>query len=437
MEWLLQAIRNVLTDGTQKTQIDGTPTVTVSGVSTAANQTTQTSLLTSIDNSLYNDLTGNLKVSQKTSYDDIKHLYDKLPLLFDEIISGTATSTFSSASKSIVLTAPANNDYVIRQTFQRYNYQAGKPLVYEFTVNNFATETNTQKYIGPYNTSTAAPYTATIDGIRLASVSGSGISVQVYKSGSLIEEFPAASFNTPTVAIDWTKPQILRISYLWFGYFGYKLEIVNNGAWFTLATRTFNNSSIPSTYMTTPNQPLRYEMRGTGANAGTFQFTCANIGIDGASNNIGLTFVHDSGNSDIALALANTRYAPMGMRLDSTKLMQSFVEPIDISILSTSNDNYRWELVLNPTFAAAPTYSSVTNSAVETYTNAAAPTTITGGYVLASGYALKSQAINVNPEILRKLGVSINGTADQLVLAITPLSAAMTCFASITRKEKI
>jgi hypothetical protein len=132
---------------------------------------------------------------------------------------------------------------------------------------------------------------------------------------------------------------------------------------------------------------------------------------------------HDNGNTHVDATTAGTSYLLCAIRLKSTHL-DAIVTPQAVSVMSQTNDDFLWRLLLNPTIAGTPTWSDLTNSAVQTTVGATA-NTITGGYVLASGYGRQStsQASQLGFASALRIGASIAGTPDVLALAITPLGS--------------
>jgi hypothetical protein len=97
---------------------------------------------------------------------------------------------------------------------------------------------------------------------------------------------------------------------------------------------------------------------------------------------------------------------------------------LDLSLLTVSNDNYEWQLYLNPSGINNLTYSGVNNSSLE-YAVAPNGTVISGGFSIAGGYAQAKTDIQADSlKSLLKLGSSITGRKDVLVLSCQPLGAS-------------
>ena len=69
-------------------------------------------------------------------------------------------------------------------------------------------------------------------------------------------------------------------------------------------------------YMATPNQPLRWEIRQTGAGSGAFKTICASVSNEGSKNEIGIPFSADNGVTSVGLAATATTYPVLGIRLN-------------------------------------------------------------------------------------------------------------------------
>src|SRR6056297_3209018 len=129
------------------------------------------------------DAFGRWRVSEPFTIFDSKQLYDKQPLYWNEIENGTGESTFDTNESSVLMSVSADGDYVIRQTYMRFDYQPGKSFRLFLTGLIGEHVANTESKIGYYNTSTTAPYTAECDGLCFG-VDGTGKFVMVSDNGT-------------------------------------------------------------------------------------------------------------------------------------------------------------------------------------------------------------------------------------------------------------
>ncbi len=388
------------------------------------------------------DSFGRDRVSQLTTQIDIKQIHDQQPLLIDIVTSGTATDTYDMTNSSTELATVATSDYAISQTFQRFNYQSGKSQKFTMTFSGFDAETNIVKRVGYFSSSTTAPYTASQDGIYLEN-DGTDVRIKVYKSGTETFNVAQSSWNDPLdgtgasgVTIDWSLSQIMDVDFGWLGSNRIRLAFVVGGQ--TIQAHELLTSNVNAEpWCTSPNQPLRWEIRQSGAGSGSFDYVCATVGTEGSINQIGKVLSDNAGTNDLQFNSTGTKYAGIGIRLKDDHL-DAVIDIVAFNYMAETNDRALWELILNPTVTGTFTYSDVTNSAVQTsignQTAGAAPT-VSGGTVIDSGYVDQLGRVNgvVNSAI--KIGTAIDGTRDEIVLCVTPIQAGLDAFVSMNWKE--
>lgn len=413
---------------------------------TEAKQDAANSLLTQIEantassSALPFDAAGRLQTADFETDIDIKHRYDKLSLLVDEVLSGTATSVHNGAISSVVMAVAANNDYAIRQTFERFNYQSGKPKRGMFTFVNIAPQANVIKRVGLYNGGVSAPHN-TPDGVYLES-DGTTVNAVVAQGGTA-NKTPQASWTDPLdgtgasgVTVDWTQSQILVIEYLWLGYgpVKFSLEVGEDIVEFLVVNHS-NTTAAP--YIVSPNQPIRYEIRSLGG-AGTFTMTCASVGTSGGNDKLGIErgIEQASEFSNINLPLSGTDYLAYAFRLNSNRL-DAAIAILEYTMYTASKDDFVYYLAFNPTISGTPNYVLQANSALEVWTGTGAETITSIGTVLASGPGLQQIPIKSGLENLIRLGHQIDGTQTVIALVIKPLSNGANAFAYCNRVENV
>jgi hypothetical protein len=185
--------------------------------------------------------------------------------------------------------------------------------------------------------------------------------------------------------------------------------------------------------MTSPNQPIRYEIRSSGGTS-TFHQIWSQISSEGSSNNIGRkASAVATYSASTQFSTSGTKYPYIGLRagLDYAEIQ---IEVDSISIINTSNDNYIVTLEINPTLSSTPTFVSGNTLDYEYAVGDGTPTVTGDGYILATflGEAGTSTATNFtfgDTEI--KPGRKINGTRDQLWICVRPLGANATFYGSV------
>ena len=376
------------------------------------------------------DAFGRLRTAAVQNLLDIKHVYDKNPLQVNEVTAGTATSVFNQEYARVRMSTSANNDLVIRQTKTHPIYQPGKSQLFEGSFSNFQLETNVIKRVGCFTSTSASTYNSVFDGFFLESNGVSNtISFQIWRSGTTI--FTAASTCSVTNEFDaadhvWSNTQLITVDYQWLGVGRMRFGIALSGQtiYFTDHNCSNNESLV---YMSSPNQPIRYEIRQVGAGSGSFDMICSQVSTEGALNGLYST-VGVTHSSTATLSTEGTKYPYIGYRLkQSYKSVTS--QYSSLSILNTSNDNYLVTIEYNPTLSATPTWTDIPNSPFQYSLGTGATTVTSPGHIMSSliGEAGTSAltTIKVDDNQIR-VGSNINGTLDEMWVCITPLGANAT-----------
>lgn len=388
------------------------------------------------------DAFGRFRVSQLTTQADLKQIHDELPFFYDIEEIGTGVHTYNSGGADSTMTTAASSDMVIMQTKQRYNYLTGKSAYLFITFRDFDTESNVEKRVGYFNSSTVSPFTADRDGFYLENDSGT-ISFVIANNGTE-STYDQSTWDDPmdgtgASGVDLelgteTGNLLLWADYEWLGVGRIRYGFVKSGIFYI--ANIIDHIGGDGVYMLSPNHSIRSEIRQNGAGSGSFTLICATFNVEGALNEIGVIASENLGVTHVNANIIGTKYALLGLRLNSSKL-DSFVDIIKGSVLSISNKDVLWEIFLNPTVAGTFTYNAITNSSLEVAKGASVGTnTVTGGTLLDSGYAIGQiteafKFVNAN-----RLGAQIDGTRDEIVLCGTPLASNSDVLASITWRER-
>lgn len=390
------------------------------------------------------DAFGRLRVSQISSQLDLKQLHDQLPLFYDTEVIGTGTANHSTTSASTVLTTAATSDAAIIQSKQFGNYQSGKSQQVLATFSGFAHDENVTKRIGYFTNRTATtPFDSNKDGLWLESdgnnykavMSLNGVSTAVNQSSWNIDKMNGTGQSG--ININWDLTQILIIDFEWLGVGRVRFGLVVDGLIYYFH-EFLNANSGTSVYMLSPNQPIRAEVRQTGVGTGSMEFICATIGSEGSLNQLGKILSDNLGTSTVNANTVGTKYALLGIRLQSTKA-DTLVDILDFSVLTTTSDNQLIEVWLNPTVAGTFTYSNVTNSSVQiakgdTAGNPSA-NTVTGGTRLFSTHVTGGGANTFNIVNAIRMGRAIDHTVDEIVITTTPFTSNSDVTGSISWRE--
>lgn len=387
------------------------------------------------------DAFGRWRVSAPVTLFDSKQLWDADPLFWDDAeASGSGTSsTHSVYTASTVMAVGASTaGSRVRQTFQRFNYQAGKSHLIMMTgvMNKSGGGTGITRRFGYFDSSNGIfleDAEGVISLVVRSSVSGSPSDVNKVAQASWNID-PMDGSGPSGVTIDWSKAQILLIEMEWLGAGRALVGFVIDGSIYYVH-QFLNANNISSVYMSNPNLPLRWEITNDGSGvSSSLEHICGTVMVEGGAQDTGLMRSASTKGTHLDANVADVLYALIGIGLKSTHL-NSTVTVHNIGILNETADFYEWELILNPTVAGTFTYSAESNSPVEVAIGATA-NTVTGGYLLQAGWGNKEAAAQVGiVEVARSLGSSIVGTSDRIVLCVRSRASNADFNGSITWRE--
>lgn len=383
------------------------------------------------------DAFGRLRVSSPKTLFDAKQTTDKLPQFFDEALSGTATSTWVRGDSLTLMTTSSAGDYAIRQTSTRFNYQPGKSLLANFT-GVFTPQFNVIKRVGLFHGLSSAPYNP-CDGIFIESQDGVNgyIAFKVLKTLGIPYSLSASQPNWNIDRLDGTGPSgininfnsalLMVIDYEWLGVGRIRCGFNVGGK--TIYAHQFTNvGALSAPYMTSGNQPIRYEIRQTGTGSGSMKHICSSVMSEGGEPYIGTTLTCETSAS--VATTSQTSFTPIiAVRLNPTADDNSLVVK-NINILNSGNGDILWKAIVNPTITGGSlNYTNVPYNPSVQYAQGSASLSLSGGYDLVSNYAQSgnSSAANGQNNIdllgeLATLGTKINGTPDIIVIAARDLS---------------
>jgi hypothetical protein len=381
-----------------------------------------------------------LRISEPYTIFDSKQLHDKQPLFWDEEVGGSATSVHVPADSCTAMTVTANaSDYVIRQTKQKFNYQPGKS---QLILATFYTQqaTGVTSQIGYFEGDTTT-YLDPKDGIYLE-IREDEIYLNIAKNGVVVESVEQANWNVDKLdgtgasgkVLNLASSQIFIIDFEWLGVGRVRCGFVIDGL--ITYTHYFNHANDPafsSVYMQTPNLPMRYTISSDGTGAGVLDHICASVMSEGGLEETGVLRSVDVGNTHLDADTVGVQYAMLGIKLKDA-YADVTVLPQAISLLASNNDDFRWTLKLNPTIAGTFTYTDVGNSSIQVATGVTA-NTVTGGVNIGSGYVAGNQFTDVDISTALRLGSTIDGTQDEIVICINPLTSGLNVFGSMTYRE--
>ena len=374
------------------------------------------------------DAFSRFRTSQLNSVLEIKHVYDKNPILIDEIINGSATSTWTPDNSDIEMNVTQNGDYVIRQTKARGVYSPGKGGLFEATFMNFHNQNNTIKRVGYFSSSTTAPYNGTFDGFFLECNGVTDtISFQVWRSGTQIQNVDISQWRTDVfdpLLIDWQLDQLFWCDFQWLGVGRMRFGLVLPGKGFVQFGEVCSANLIEDPYMTNPNQPIRYEIRQAGTGSGIFHQLCSHYAIEGAQNAL-LKAVSVQNQTERTLLTPGVKYPILGYRCANSWRGANIMLDSLFALNQVTGTDYLITVEMNPGITGGtPTYTQVANTPIEFSQGNGTLTVSTAGNIIKSyigkGDAATTDNYSLQDNLIRP-GVCINGTQDVMWICVTPL----------------
>jgi len=370
------------------------------------------------------DASGFLNVSNKTILGNYVQDKDDLPLLLDRISNGTATQVWGNG---VVEMDTGAADYAICQSFKRHLYLGGKSQRVEITFNQMGIQANVEKRVGYFSSDTVAPYNTGYDGFYLE-MDGTTYNIVINKGGTPVATVPRANWDDPLdgtgasgIDIDFKDFTVMVMEFLYLGGTSLEVSFIVGGVQYI--AHNYENSSINgTTFVNSPTQPVRWEVRGNGS-AGELGQVCAAVSTGGALDVVGFPHAVDLGFANFINAnAAGTTYLVAALRLNDVLAIG-----LDVTgdLLATTNDDYIARFIVNPNIAgAALTWNAIPNSGYDwAIGDTANPSTniVTGGTVIASAFGEGNSLRTLEANSLFQVGSDLTGASDILALCVEPI----------------
>jgi hypothetical protein len=390
------------------------------------------------------DAFNRLRVSSPVSQFEYANQYNKGPLIWAEKATGTGGATHSPNPSTVLLTTGSGNNGagIIRQTISYFRYQPGKSLL-SLAKFCFHDQTpNVVKRVGYFDAQ---------NGVFLAQNGEShSINLRSTSTGSTVDNSIAQeNWNLDRIdgkgqsgkVIDWTKSQILITDIQWLGVGSVRVGFEIGGVPYYCHEFEHANVTV-STYMSTGNLPIRYEIHNIAGVAGTstIEQICSTVVTEQGSLDDQGYYEHSVNNGIIPISVT-TRRSVLAIRPKVAfggKINRSMVKHETFEIV-TGGNNVLWELIYNPVLGGTPVWNSAGDNSVMEFDIAG--TTITGGEVVSSGYALTGSGVargqtKSETQSRYPIGLDIDGANPRVMaLVCTSFTGTATVNASIGFKE--
>lgn len=349
------------------------------------------------------DAFGRVRVSNPFTLFDSSHRFRDNNLFVTSNTASNTTVTFNANEGVVDLTVgTATNDEIIRESTKVFSYQPGKSLLILTTAAFAPAKTNLRQrvgYFGANNGIFLEQSDTTISIVKRSSVTGSIVETKVDQIDWNTDKLDGTGPSGFTLNL--SKAQIIWIDIEWLGLGSVRFGFVIDGQF--VLCHTFHHANfVETTYITTASLPLRQEIKNTGvtASSSTMKQICSSVISEGGYQLNGLQqSVGNVVGTPTDLTTAGTLYNLISIRLKSTRL-DGIVILSALSFLGiTNNAVYNWQVRASATTTGGTWTNAGVDSAVEYKLDSA---TVSGGRILASGFATASTQSSIPIDILKE-----------------------------------
>ena len=335
--------------------------------------------------------------------------YDKAPDLWNETVSGSASSTHLPNESSVALAVTASGGSVLRRTKRRLPYQPGKGL------------NVLQSYVGAPLVSGLVQEVGLFDDRNGILLRASGTTVQFvirsFTSGAVqevvVDQENWNIFTFPT--LDFSKADIFTCDLEWLGVGRVRTGFVIDGEY--QYCHEFNHANaLNSVYMTTAILPLTCRIEAISAASGTMKQVCSSVSSEGGYEPLGPIYTI----SPSIAAIPNTSGERIvaGIRMVSGRT-DNVIIPAKIDLVTENTTTIQWRLRTNATTSGV-TWAAAGNGRGNVQTTSSG-SIVSGGTVIDSGLFFSAGSIELplGAGLASSLGVNADGSSEELVLTVT------------------
>lgn len=391
------------------------------------------------------DAFGRLRVSNPETLFDCTHIYDKNPLLIEELTASGASSTHLPNESTVRMDVTTTvGSRIVRQSKRYIQYQPGKSQKITLTgVLCTTTNSGITARIGIFDNHADKSVDSGGNGFFFEYSGGIVYVVQrSYVTGSQVDTKVAqADWNCDKldgtgpsgVTLDHTKAQIFGFDLQWLGVGRVRLFIAIDGQ--CIKVHEFLHANLlSSVYTTRATLPIRYELtQVTGSATASMKMICSEVSSEGGYNPRGRIFSISSGTT--AVAINTTEVPVIAIRLRAG-FNRGTINPLYINPYCTTNDENIWRVYIAPNgTTTGGSWAAVNaNSAVEANTT---PTggTFTGLPRISAAYVNQSIHRITAFENTILAAANIAGQSDEIVITAQNFSGAANVYCAIQFQE--
>lgn len=361
--------------------------------------------------------------------------FNKQALIWDEVLTGGATSALNTNTKSIDMTVPTTSGAsVTRQTFRRIRYNPSRTVQVLSAAVLGAPKVNVKRQVGQNDDTNGLFFELdglTANCVRRTSTSGSVVDVKYPQSSWNIDKFDGTGPSGLT--IDFTKHNLYYVQYAFQGFgdivWGFYL---NGQISFCHRETTGNILSVP--FMSFAHLPCRVRIENTGVTASstTMSYNSCAVKNEGEDAEIeGQVLSYSDGPqvnvNQVPVPVISVRLGP--------GFEKAIADLLAVNIFATTADEVIWSLWIGATLTGA------TFGVTASYTQLdIAATAMTGGTQLLSGIvAQNTGSADISQKLLEQvnslIGSNIAGASQVITLAAKSRATQATVSSTLTWRE--
>jgi hypothetical protein len=240
------------------------------------------------------DAFGRLRVTDTYTLGDYKHLYAVDYNFEDYFVSGGSTTFNVNRASVTLVTSASAASRAVHQTKMYHNYMPGKSQYIMSSFNFGAPVSGTIKrtgYFDDYNgIFLEQDQTGSLQFVVRSATNGTA---SLQENRVKQENWNVNTLLSGDVVLDITKAQLFWIDFQWLAVGRVRCGFVINGS--QILCHVFDHSNkTTGAYMSTPNLPVRCEIRNTTTATGSMEQICATVMSEGGYEESGTTYAHTS-----------------------------------------------------------------------------------------------------------------------------------------------
>lgn len=400
------------------------------------------------------DAFGRLRISESVQLLGAAQEYTFHPLTWDHytVTGGTATYSTSTSSTILRTNAATSGARAIRQTKTYYRYNPGKSQLIKMTgtlQKSGALADAAYSAVGYYDDDNGVFFRSKVAGTYVVSrtnASGSVVENEVVQSSWNLDKMDGA--GSSGITVDWSKEQIFVIDLQWLGVGRVRFGLFIDSSIIYVHEMLHANASTAA-YMRTANLPARYEVFNSGGAGADISLEAICVSIESESGVLEDNYLPFAFPIYLTAMTLDTTLRPVvTVRLRDTfngLTVRGHSHLDTFATRAATNDVY-WELRFNQTVtvlgSTVLTNVDATNSITEYDTYTGAANTVSGGTLIAAGFAstgigaLQTATQDSISESLIMLARTYANVRDSLTLSMRSMTGAAAVSLVIRIKEQ-